>query len=191
VSRFSGEQIAACCELVSSMGAVRPISNQFPYYLLERGIETETLATCRSLGVGIIGYSPLAQGVLTGKYLDGQCPRGSRSDHVAKKDMWQHTEQNEPIVARLRGVAARHGLELSTLALAWCLVRPGISAVLTGATSVEQVRANARAAELELSEELLAEVEEALAPEACKHAATTNHPVVVNLENRRSIIPCH
>jgi aryl-alcohol dehydrogenase-like predicted oxidoreductase len=64
VSRFDNEQIARCRDLANAMNAPAPISNQFFYNLLERGIEGSTIGTCQSLGVGIIGYSPLAQGVL-------------------------------------------------------------------------------------------------------------------------------
>jgi aryl-alcohol dehydrogenase-like predicted oxidoreductase len=192
VSRFDSEQITNCCDVATAMGAERPISNQFPYNLLERSIEVSALAACTALGVGIIGYSPLAQGVLTGKYLDGQCPAGSRGDHViAKNDMWQHKKQNESIVVRLRAVASRNGLELATLALAWCLSRPGIAAVLTGATSAQQILVNARAAELDLDADLMEEVEAALSPASHAHEAISNGPVDVDTANRRSTVPCN
>jgi aryl-alcohol dehydrogenase-like predicted oxidoreductase len=192
VSRFNDDQIRNCCETVRTMGAVAPISNQFPYNLLERGIETSTLPTCRSLGVGIIGYSPLAQGVLTGKYLDGQCPPGSRADHAtARNDMWQHKQQHEATIARLKDVAVRHGLELSTLALAWCLRQPGVAAVLTGATNAAQIRANAGAAELELSPQLLDEVETALSPAPVGRETVTCGGDITESANRWSKVPCN
>jgi aryl-alcohol dehydrogenase-like predicted oxidoreductase len=192
VSRFGDEQITSCCNLATGMGAERPISNQFAYNLLERSIETSALATCRSLGVGVVGYSPLAQGVLTGKYLQGRCPTGSRGDHAtAKDDMWQHKQENEATVARLNAVASRNGIKLSTLALAWCLSRPGISSVLTGATSPEQIRANAEAAELDLSPELLDEVEAALSAAPRTHEPILSSPVVVDTINRRSSVLCN
>lgn len=178
VSRFDNEQVIRCRDLASVMNAQAPVSNQFVYNLLERGIEASTIETCQSLGVGIIGYSPLAQGVLTGKYLDGQCPSGSRGAHPqSKKDMWQRQPGNEPIVARLNAIAMRYGLELAGLALAWCLRLPGMSAVLTGASSPAQVRANAQAAELELSPELLAEIEAALLPRTNHDDLTVTNPV--------------
>jgi aryl-alcohol dehydrogenase-like predicted oxidoreductase len=184
VSRFSDEQITSCCELASEMSAERPISNQFVYNLLERSIETSALATCGSLGVGVIGYSPLAQGVLTGKYLDGRCPTGSRGDHAtAKRDMWQHKQENEATVAGLNAVASRNGITLSTLALASCLSRPGISSVLTGATSPEQIHANAQAAELDLDRELIDEVEVALSLEPQGHKSISSNSLVVDTKN--------
>lgn len=192
VSRFSDEQIVGCHDLAAIMGSPSPISNQFVYNLLERGIEASTLATCRSLGVGIIGYSPLAQGVLTGKYLDGQCPAGSRAAHpLSRKDMWQHQPSNEAIVARLCAVAVRNGLELAALAIAWCLRLPGVASVLTGASSPRQIRANAQAAELELTPELLAEVEAALLPTSAFHESVANSPVVVDMADPWSKVPCN
>lgn len=192
VSRFGDEQIVGCRDLAAAMGAPAPISNQFVYNLLERGIEGSTLETCRSVGVGVIGYSPLAQGVLTGKYLDGQCPAGSRGAHpLAKKDMWQHKPSNEATVARLGAVAARNGLDLAALAIAWCLRLPGVASVLSGASSPRQIQTNARAAELELNGELLAEVEAALLPGAADHGSIGKSPVVVDMANQRSRVPCN
>ncbi|MGD9723642.1 MAG: aldo/keto reductase [Pirellulales bacterium] len=163
VSRFSEEQLVRCQHLAGQFGAHAPISNQFVYNLLERGIEASTVPVCAALGVGVIGYSPLAQGVLTGKYLAGHCPAGSRAAHPsAQKDMWQHRPANEPIVARLHAVAQRHGVELATLAIAWCLRLAGVSAVLTGASSAAQIRANAQACDLNLTSELITELEAAL-----------------------------
>lgn len=192
VSRFSDEQILGCSDLAAMMGASTPISNQFVYNLLQREIEASTLETCQSVGVGVIGYSPLAQGVLTGKYLDGQCPAGSRgAQPQSKKDMWQHQPSNEAIVARLSAVAGRYGLELATLAIAWCLRLPGMAAVLTGASSPRQIQANARAALLELTPELLAEVEAALLPTPAGNVSSAKRPVVVDMADPRSRVPCN
>ncbi|MBL9125174.1 MAG: aldo/keto reductase [Planctomycetaceae bacterium] len=164
VCRFSESQLVECRDQATQTGAPAPISNQHFYNLLERGIESATLGACRALGIGLVGYSPLAQGVLTGKYLGGNRPDGSRGAHArAAKDMWQLQGATEPVVARLAAVADRHGLPLATLALAWCLRLPGLSAVLTGAALPDQIRANAAAAELVLSAELLADIDAALA----------------------------
>jgi aryl-alcohol dehydrogenase-like predicted oxidoreductase len=174
------------------MGSPPPISNQFVYNLLERGIEASTLETCQTLGVGVIGYSPLAQGVLTGKYLGGQCPAGSRAAHaVSKKDMWQHQPSNEAVVGRLSAVAARNGLELAALAIAWCLRLPGVASVLTGASSPRQIRTNAQSALLELTPELLAEVEAALRPTPAFHQPVANNPIVVDMADPWSSVPCN
>jgi aryl-alcohol dehydrogenase-like predicted oxidoreductase len=192
VSRFNETQIARCCDLAAAMGAQMPISNQFAYNLLERDIETSTLPACRSLGVGILAYSPLAQGVLTGKYLSGACPAGSRGAHpLARKDMWQYQPSNEPIVAHLNAMAVRHGLDLASLAVAWCLRLPGVSATLTGASTPEQIRLNARAADLELSSALLTEIDATSQSADGCHGAGTTSPVIVDVVSQRRTIPCN
>jgi aryl-alcohol dehydrogenase-like predicted oxidoreductase len=192
VSRFSEEQIARCHDLAAASGAAAPISNQFVYNLLERGIEHSTLPACAGLGVGIVGYSPLAQGVLTGKYLGGQCPAGSRGAHPqAHKDMWQRQPTNEPIVAQLHAVAARHGLDLASLALAWCLRLPGMTAVLTGASDPQQIRDNARAADVTLEPQLLAEIEAVLRGGTAPEPVQVPRPAFAGAINQRSGNPCH
>lgn len=159
-SRFSDEEMVNCRDTAASLGAHRPISNQFFYSLLERRIEQSTLPTCQSLGVGIIGYSPLAQGVLTGKYLSGPAAADSRAAHpAARKDMWHLHAGTEAIVRQLQSLALDHGYSLSTMALAWCLRHAGIPAVLTGASNPEQIRHNAEAADVQLSPELLSSLD--------------------------------
>ncbi len=192
VSRFSETQIARCCDLAAGMGAQMPISNQFAYNLLERGIEASALPACRKLGVGILAYSPLGQGVLTGKYLSGACPTGSRGAHpLARKDMWQYQPSNEPIVARLNAMAMQHGLDLASMSIAWCLRLPEVSAVLTGASTPEQIRLNARAADLELSSALLAEIDAILqSDQECRGAVATS-PEIVEIASQRRTIPCN
>jgi aryl-alcohol dehydrogenase-like predicted oxidoreductase len=105
--------------------------------------------------------------------------------------MWQHQPSNEAAVARLGAVAVRHGLELATLAIAWCLRLPGMAAVLTGASSPRQIQANARAALLELTPELLAEVEAALLPDPSCNSPVAKRPVVVDMADIWSRIPCN
>ena len=91
----------------------------------------------------------------------------------------------------LDAVASRSGITLSTLALAWCLRRPGIAAVLTGATSTEQIVANAQAAELELEPELVEEIEAALSPEPRASASISNSSSVASREILGSGISCN
>lgn len=192
VSRFNEKQIASCCDLAAAMAAQTPISNQFPYNLLERGIETSLLSACRPLGVGLIGYSPLAQGLLTGKYLQGKCPPESRGAHpLARNDMWQHVPGNDPIVARLNAVAALHGLELASLAIAWCLRLPGVSAVLTGASNLEQIRLNARATELVLSPALISEIEDTLSSAQTRLDPAAKSPARVDRASERRTVSCN
>ena len=197
-SRFSSEQMVRCRDLAASLGAHQPISNQFVYNVLERSIEQSTLPTCRDLGVGVIGYSPLAQGVLSGKYLAGACPTNSRAANPAtRKDMWQHRPEIEHFVRRLHGVAVRHGLDLTTMAIAWCLRSSGVPAVLTGASSPAQIVHNAQAADVDLAAEVMADIEAVLNggqeyepfPHS-SHLAVDGH-MAVDMASQGSIVPCN
>lgn len=165
VSCWTAAQLREACEVADRLRAPRPISNQPPYNLLQREIEAEVLPTSKELGLGQLVYSPLAQGVLTGKYLGGAVPPESRlaDDKLNKfmKDLLGAEHQAR--VEALRGIAAELGVALPALALAWCLRDPGVSSVITGSTRPEQVRANLAAAELVLSAETLARIEAVLA----------------------------
>jgi aryl-alcohol dehydrogenase-like predicted oxidoreductase len=107
--------------------------------------------------MGLTVFSPLAQGILTGKYNDG-IPEGSRAD----ESDWlagDLTEEKLDKVRRLTGIAQDLGITMAQLALAWILRRPEISTVITGATNPDHVRENVQAAEVELSDDVLAEIE--------------------------------
>jgi len=147
------------------MGAVRPISNQPPYNLLERSIEGGVLPLCQREGIGQVVFSPLAEGLLTGKYHGGRVPEGSRASHERYGQFLRPkmTERNLAIVARLAKTAERGGMTLARLALAWALRDPGVSSVIIGATRPEQVRENVGAAGTPLDAGLLREIEEILA----------------------------
>ncbi|HEY4311677.1 MAG TPA: aldo/keto reductase [Pirellulales bacterium] len=190
VSRYSDQQVIACHETAARLGGQAPISNQFTYNLLERRVEQNVLPVCHSLGVGVIGYSPLAQGVLTGKYLGGECPAGSRAaSALTRKDMWQHQADTEPVVRELRAVALRHDMDLVTLAIAWCLRSPAVCAVLTGASRPAQILHNARAAGVELSAECVAEIEVVFAGNRNETKIVPNlHPALVS---QGSSLPCN
>jgi len=191
VSRFSDKQMLDCHDIAKNSGTCGPISNQYVYNLLERRVEQTALPVCRALGVGIVGYSPLAQGVLTGKYLQAQCPadsRGARQD--TRRDMWQLQPETEPLVRRLQDVAQRHGLDLATLALAWCLRLPGVAAVLTGASTPEQIRHNARACDVELTAELLNDIDGALRPANDVKPLVSGNHLAAALAGQGSQMPC-
>ncbi len=137
-----------------ALGASQP-----RYNMLARDIEAEVLPACRDEGIGLIVFSPLAQGLLTGKYRSGEpAPedsRGSRNRGVVRPE-------NLVRVDRLRPIAAQAGIPLSHMALAWILRRPEVSAALVGATRAEQVRENAAAADVQLTPDTLAAIDEAL-----------------------------
>ncbi|MFM8386219.1 MAG: aldo/keto reductase family protein [Planctomycetia bacterium] len=156
VSVWSGAQVREAMALARACGGYGPVSNQPPYSLLERGIEAEVLPACRELGVGQVVFSPLAQGVLTGKYGPGPAPAGSRgADRERGRWMQGHLEPTTLArVQRLATLAAEHGTTPARLALAWCLHQPGIDAVIVGATRPEQVAENAAACDVRWDEGL-------------------------------------
>jgi aryl-alcohol dehydrogenase-like predicted oxidoreductase len=139
-----------------------PQVEQPQYSLLERSIERDVLPTARRLGMGVVVWSPLAGGILTGKYNDG-VPKGSRAqttDWLAGK----LTDANLTRVRSFCAIATRLELEPGQLALAWILRQEGISSVITGATDPELVRSNARAAEVELPDGTVAEITQLFEP---------------------------
>lgn len=164
ISNYAGWQVADIMGRCARHGYAAPVVSQSLYNVLERGIEHELVPACRYYGLGIIPYSPLAGGFLTGKYRPGEpVPPGVRGyDNPA----WQHrwlTEQNFRKLAALEGFAAEHGRTVGELALAWLVAQPIVSSVIAGATSPEQVEANVRAGEWRLSPADLEEIERRLA----------------------------
>ena len=161
VSVWTPDQIVEACEESDRWGGYRPISNQPPYSLLEREIEREILATCSQLGMSQIVWSPLAQGLLTGKYKDGQVPAGSRgADQQRNKFL---TPLLNPVnlkrAAHVAKVAADVGLTPAQISLAWVLRRDEISSAILGVTRVEQLQENLGAADVVLTPETIARLE--------------------------------
>ncbi len=142
VSQWSAAQIRETLELADSMGAVRPISNQPSYSMLERRVEEDVLPFCRKAGVGQVVFSPLAEGVLSGKYAGGVVPKDSRAaDEKAGQFVRPRlTPKNAALVDRLAALAKQAGTTLPRLALAWTLRDPVVAAAIIGASRPEQVR---------------------------------------------------
>jgi aryl-alcohol dehydrogenase-like predicted oxidoreductase len=146
------------------------VSNQPQYSALWRVIEAEVVPASAELGIGQIVFSPIAQGVLTGKYLPGQQPpEGSRAtDEKGGADMIGRFLRDEVLerVQQLHPLAADAGLSLAQLAVAWVLQNPNVSAAIVGASRPEQVTENVRAAGVRLDADLLAKMDAVLAPVA-------------------------
>lgn len=165
-SQWPAERIAEVCELCRSEHLHAPISNQPLYNLFDRGIEEAVLPTCERYGVGQIVYSPLAQGVLTGKYgahaPAARPPGDSRgADPRARQFIGRYLSPDRLQQAQgLVELAARHGATPAALALAFCLRDPRVSAVITGARSEEQLRENLAATALQPSAGLLAALDD-------------------------------
>lgn len=166
ISEWPAVQIARGARITRELG-LHPIAvNQPIYNMLDRKIEPEILPVCREEGIGLVVFSPLAQGVLTGKYRPGRgLPGGTRAaDERVNQFMRRFlTEANLARVERLRPIAARLGLSLAQLALAWVLRLPEVASALIGATRPEQLDENVRAAGVTLSGEDLQDIEAALA----------------------------
>ncbi|MEU6174145.1 aldo/keto reductase family protein [Streptantibioticus parmotrematis] len=169
VSEWTADQIRRGHALAREL-RVPLVSSQPQYSMLYRVIESEVIPACEELGIGQIVWSPIAQGVLTGKYLPGeQPPAGSRAtDDKGGADMIGRFLRDEVLerVARLRPLADEAGLSLAQLAVAWVLRQSGVSAAIVGASRPEQVTENAKAAGVRLDGELLARIDEIIAPVA-------------------------
>jgi voltage-dependent potassium channel beta subunit len=165
VSEWTGEQIAGACASADRLGAYRPISNQPQYSILRRQIEAELLPACEREGLGQLAFSPLAQGVLSGKYARGSRPAGSRAADARRNQFMERYLDRETLdrVDRLAPLAADLGVSLAQLSLAWCLRQPGVASVIVGATRAAQIEENAKASGLRLPPELLRRID-AIAP---------------------------
>ncbi len=163
-SEWSADQLRAATELCLEQGWSPPASNQPQYSALQRRIESAVLPVSEELGIGNVVWSPLAQGVLTGKYrTPDDVPAGSRAAGKGRQFMesWL-TAETLDAVADVGKVAEQLGCSLAELALAWCLRQPAVSSVIAGATRPEHVDANVRAADLDVDPEVLETVSDLL-----------------------------
>ena len=161
-SQYQAWQICRCNDLAEHYGWARFVSAQAHYHLLERDVERELVPFCRSQGVGLLPYFPLANGLLGGRYRAGrEYPEGSRpaTFERTRRYLDQYaTPGNLARIDRLSEFAAQRGHALPDLAISWLLAEPVVSSVITGVSKAEQVIANARASEWKLAPEELAEL---------------------------------
>ena len=166
VSQWSAGQIAHAADHCRSAGLHPLVSNQPYYNMLGREIEKEVIPVCEREGLGQVVYSPLAQGVLSGKYKPGAAlPEGSRAADPAQNMFLNGGKLDQDTlvkVEKLGPIAAEAGLSMTQLALAWCLRQRNVSSVIIGATRPEQVEDNAGASGVVLSAEVLAAIDTAL-----------------------------
>jgi aryl-alcohol dehydrogenase-like predicted oxidoreductase len=165
VSEWTADQIREGVKLSREMG-FQLVSNQPQYSMLWRVIDDEVVPTSEELGVGQIVFSPVAQGVLTGKYVPGQpVPEGSRAtDEKGGADFVKRFLRDDVLerVQQLGPVAQQAGLTMAQLAVAWVLQNPNVSSAIIGASRPEQVAENVKAAGVRLAPELMALVDEVL-----------------------------
>jgi len=158
ISSYSPERTREAAAILDRLGTPLLI-HQPSYSMFNRWIEDGLLDVLGELGVGCIGFSPLAQGLLTDRYAEG-IPPDSRIARDLSLDAGQLTEQTRAKVAGLREIAAARGQSLAAMALAWTLRDPRMTSTLVGASSVEQLEQNVRAlGRLDLSEEELAAID--------------------------------
>jgi L-glyceraldehyde 3-phosphate reductase len=158
ISSYSAERTAQAARILSEMGTALLI-HQPSYSMLNRWVEGGLLDTLETIGAGCIAFSPLAQGMLTDRYLDG-IPAGSRMAENSSLSSDLLTEQNLTHIRALNEIAQRRGQSLAQLALAWVARDPRVTSVLIGASSVKQLEQNIAALENQsFSDEELADID--------------------------------
>jgi aryl-alcohol dehydrogenase-like predicted oxidoreductase len=179
VSEWRAEEIRAAHRLAREL-RIPLVSNQPQYSMLWRVIESEVVPTCEELGIGQVVWSPIAQGVLTGKYQPGQAPpAGSRAtDEKGGANMIQRWMQDDVLerVQQLRPIAEEAGLSMAQLAVAWVLQNANVSAAIIGASRPEQVTDNVKAAGVRLDEATLKAIDEVVDPVVERDPAKTQSP---------------
>lgn len=168
VSEWSAEQIRQGHELATDLG-FQLVSNQPQYNMLWRVIEGKIVPTCQELGISQIVWSPMAQGVLSGKYVPGQpLPQGSRAtDEKGGAKMIERFMNDEVLTAvqRLRPIADGLGITMAQLAVAWVLHNPNVASALVGASRPEQIGPSAEMAGFSLDDDVLSAIDDALGQE--------------------------
>ncbi|WP_300406272.1 aldo/keto reductase family protein [Nocardioides sp.] len=179
VSEWRAEEIRAAHALAREL-RVPLVSSQPQYNMLWRVIESEVVPTCEELGIGQIVWSPIAQGVLTGKYAVGQAPpAGSRAtDEKGGDAMIARWLKDDVLtrVQRLKPIADEAGLTMAQLAVAWTLQNPNVSSAIVGASRPEQVTDNVKAAGVKLEASAMAAIDEALDGVIERDAGKTQSP---------------
>jgi aryl-alcohol dehydrogenase-like predicted oxidoreductase len=159
-SNYAAWQIAKCHAISDRMNLEKFIAVQSEYNLLRRDIENEIIPFCKSENVGLMVYSPLARGVLAGRYrtLD-DVPEDSRAAHGEEKIKSYFTERNFSYVDQYASLAQKHGISLAQLSLAWVLQKPEVTTAIIGASKVHHVTDALKTAEWQMPEDLTQEIE--------------------------------
>ena len=165
VSEWTADQIRQGHALAQDLG-IRLISSQPQYSMLWRVIEDDVVPTCEELGLSQIVWSPIAQGILTGKYLPGEAaPQGSRAAHEEAGKSIQGRVNDQALLTAVQGlrpIADEVGLSMAQLAVAWVLQNQNVAAAIIGASRPEQVEENVAASGVQLEPSLLSRIDEVL-----------------------------
>ena len=178
VSEWNAEQIRAGHKLSKELG-FQLISSQPQYSMLWRVIEAEVIPTCEELGISQIVWSPMAQGVLTGKYLPGQpVPENSRAANEKVNSFIQKLLTDEVLtkVQELKPIAEELGVTMAQFALAWVLQNKNVSSAIVGATTPDQIKSNLGAVGVEIPAEIMAKVTDIFASIAVTDPKETRSP---------------
>ena len=172
LSNFLGYQIQKYVDLADAHGLIRPVTVQPQYSLLARAIEWEVGPACQAEGLGLLPWSPLASGWLTGKYRQGEPPAaGTRLSDQMDQGMriWNergHLERTWQVIDAVRKIAEGRGASMSQVAIAWVQARPAVRSVILGARTLTQLDDNLAAGDLDLSEDETRLLDEASDPGA-------------------------
>ncbi|MFZ9840221.1 MAG: aldo/keto reductase family protein [Candidatus Nanopelagicales bacterium] len=166
VSEWTAAQIQAAVDIAKQMNFDKIVSNQPQYSMLWRVIEGEVIPTSEKNGISQIVWSPMAQGVLTGKYLPGQAaPAGSRATDQSGAKMIERWMRDDVLnaVQNLKPIAADLGLSMGQLAIAWVLQNQNVASAIVGASRPEQIIENIKAADVVLDAEVLKKIDDVVA----------------------------
>lgn len=161
---WSAARLEAAFHIIEKKNLYPITSVQPQYNMIDRYIENEIMGICQKYGMGITPFSPLAQGLLTGKYKKGQpYPEGSRATHQADRQINNLlTDENLDKVEKLERIAKELGITMSVLALSWILQRNMVCSVITGASKPEQLHSNLAAAGVKLTNDVMEQIESIL-----------------------------
>jgi aryl-alcohol dehydrogenase-like predicted oxidoreductase len=175
LSNFTGWQLQKAVDIADFRGLTRPVTLQPQYSLLSREIEWEITPACESEGLGLLPWSPLGGGWLTGKYRRDELPTGATrlgENPERGVEAYQRRgsmERTWAVVDEVRSVAAEHGASMAQVALAWLLERPAVTSVILGARTVEQLDDNLASVDLHLTADQLARLDKASDPGAADY----------------------
>ena len=167
VSNFSVSQLERA-QAIHPVACLQP-----PYNMLRRGVEAGLLPFCAANGIGVVAYSPMAAGLLTGKFTKERAAALPEDDWRKNSDdhRGSRLSANPALVEKLKPIAERNGRSLAELAIAWVLRRPEVTSAIVGARRPDQIEETARAADWVLSDEDAVEIEEALAEHERRHGS--------------------
>jgi aryl-alcohol dehydrogenase-like predicted oxidoreductase len=169
-SNYLGWHIAKAFEIAKARGYTRPVTLQPQYSLLVRDIELEIVPACQDAGMGLLPWSPLGGGWLTGKYRRDQMPTGAtRLGENPKRGMESYDQRNAQertwdIIGAVEEIAKSKGSSMAQVALAWTATRPAVTSVILGARTTEQLADNLGAAKVSLSDDEMRHLTEISAP---------------------------